>query len=301
MHAPDPLAAAEDLGAFVEAGWNVHANRPAEVLAALRARAPALGADDASAAAIGLAEHVALAHLHDAAALASLLDALPPALAEAPATAAPMRKARWVIAALRGGDAHPLSDADRWRALQSLWSMRIVQGRMPEVLAALGAEAALAVAHPDAAARRALAATCNNLAVELRTGPRDDTARDALMVALADASLRLWCTAGTWVHEERAHYQLARCHAVLGNGADALAHARACASIVEAHAQEPQADAFERFYVHEALAYAHGAAGDPAQAVREREHMAALASQVDDAGMRPWVDESLRDYDARAA
>ena len=120
------------------------------------------------------------------------------------------------------------------------------------------------------------------------------------MLALADASLRLWRTTGTWVHEERAHYQLARCHAVLGESADALAHARACASIVEAHAQEPQADAFERFYVHEALAFAHRAAGEKAQAARERERMAALALQVDDAALRTWVDESLRDYDVSA-
>jgi hypothetical protein len=301
MNASAPLAAIDDLAALVEAGWNVHADRPAEVLAALRARAPALGADDTGAAAIGLAEHVALAHLHDAAALESLLEALPPALAEAAATAGPLRKARWVIAALRGGDAQPLPDADRWRALQNLWAMRIAQGRATEVSTELQADLPRALAHPDAAARRGLAATCNNLAVELRTGPRGDAARDALMLALADASLRLWRTAGTWVHEERAHYQLARCHAVLANGADALAHARACASIVEANATQPQADAFERFYVHEALAFAHRAAGDSAQAARERQRMAALASEVDDAGLRPWVDDSLRDYDASTA
>jgi hypothetical protein len=114
-----------------------------------------------------------------------------------------------------------------------------------------------------------------------------------LMLAAAEASRRLWGRAGSWVHAERAEYRLARCHAALGHGVLALAHARACLAGIEAHAGDPQADALERLFAHEALAWASRAAGDAAGEAAERERMAALLPQVEDAGLREWAAEAL--------
>ncbi len=290
--AAPPLADIPDLATFVARAWDLHAQQPAAVVAGLRARAPQLPADDDGAGAVGLAEHVWLAHLGDPAGLDGWLDALPAAWASGGAAGDALRRARWAASAAGGGQAaadSPLSDALRWRALQNVWAVWSRRGRAAAAKVQLEAEWPAALAHPDAAATRALAATCNNTAVELRSGTRGDAERDALMLAAARASARLWTAVGTWVHAERAEYQLARCHAVLGDGAQALVHARACQAAVEAHADDPQADAFERFYVHEALAWSHLAAGDRAAAAGECDRMQMLLAQVADPELRAWA------------
>jgi hypothetical protein len=109
------------------------------------------------------------------------------------------------------------------------------------------------------------------------------------MLAAAQASRQLWTAVGSWVHAERAEYQLARCHAVVGDGTQALLHARACQAAVQAHADDPQADAFERFYAHEALAWAHLAAGDRAAAAEEHGRMRPLIELVADPEYRAWA------------
>lgn len=290
--------AACDLASFVEHAWDAHAKHPEAVAAALRARAESLAPDEASDDVIALGEHVWLAHLTDPGGFAAYLDKLPPAIADTPPTSAIVRRGRWVLAALDERAAPVIPDGDRWRALQSLWSVWVARGRAAQALAMLRNDVSAALAHPDASARRGLAATCNNLAVELRVGRRGDGARDALMLALAEASRALWGTAGTWVHAERAEYQLARCHAVLGNGERALAHAQACQDAIDAHRDDPQADAFERFFAHEALAWAQLTRAKRTAAAQERGRMAALAVQVVDEAMRAWCDEALRDFDA---
>lgn len=290
-----PLANIPDLTAFVARAWDLHAQQPEAVAAGLAARASQLTPDDDGAGAIGLAEHVWLAHLGLPSALEGWLDALPAALATSGAADDALRRARWAARAAAGGDAAAgsLPDALRWRALQNVWAIWSQSGRAALAKAQLDAEWPAALAHGDAAATRALAATCNNTAVELRCGARGDADRDALMLAAAAASRRLWTAVGTWVHAERAEYQLARCHAVLGDGAQALIHARACQAAVQAHADDPQADAFERFYVHEALAWAHHAAGDRGAAAHECARMRPLLEQVADAEYRAWAAADL--------
>jgi hypothetical protein len=46
-------------------------------------------------------------------------------------------------------------------------------------------------------------------------------------------------------------------------------------------------------FAHEALAWASRAAGDAAGEAAERERMAALLPQVEDAGLREWAAEAL--------
>jgi len=302
MTATDPssLATAPDLATFVSLAWDVHARAPRDVAAALDARAGTLGADADSGGAIGLAEHLWLAHLADAQGLERFLAALPPATLAAKGTAAALQRARWVLDSLAGRVATSLPDALRWRAQQSLWSAWVAQGRADDARAMLRSEAPRALAHPDEAARRSLAATCNNVAADLRDGIRGDPARDALMLAAAASARDLWASAGTWVHVERADYQLARCHAAAGDGPRALAHAHACLAAIDAHADQPEADAFERFYAHESLAWAHRANRDVDAAGAQRAMMAALSLEVA-AELRSWCHDALRDFDAAAA
>jgi hypothetical protein len=79
----------------------------------------------------------------------------------------------------------------------------------------------------------------------------------------------------------------------VGDGVAALAHAKACLTTIEAHAAEPQADAFERFFAHEALAWAHRTLGDAAAARRESQAAGALAPQVADASLRAYCEGEL--------
>lgn len=288
----------ETLSAFVARGWELHASSPRDVAGGLLARVGSLSADADGAAAVGLAEHVWLSHLQDPAGLRAFLHALPAAVHQADSSGAMARRASWLLATLAGEPAPAPPEAARWRALQNLWSVMVARGKATEALAMLEAECAQALAHPDATARKALASTTYNLALDLREGHRGEPARDALMLAMAAASRTLWAGAGSWVNVERGDYELARCHAVLGQGGAALRHARACLALIEQHAGEPQADAFETFFAHEALAWAQRAAGDTAALAIERGHMLRLLAEVSDPSLKPWCEEALAALDA---
>ena len=291
------IDAEPSLSDFVAQGWARHAEQARDVAAGLLARAATLSADADGAAAIGLAEHVWLSHLQDTPGLQALLQALPAAVREAPASGAMVLRAQWVLATLAGAPAVPIPDAARWRAQQNLWSVWSANGRAADALAMLQAELPQALVHPETAARKALAIATHNLAVELREGRRGDPHRDALMLALADASRALWAGAGNWVNIERGDYELARCHAVLGNGQAALQHARACLALIEQHAGAPEADAFETFFAHEALAWAQRAAGDAQGLAAERTRMQQRLSEVSDAALKPWCEQALAALD----
>ncbi len=299
------LTQAPDLAAFVAEGWNVHTERPRDVAQGLIARAAAVQSDDAGADAIQLAEHVWLSHLQDEPGLQAFLSAVMPLEPSSDAAAAAAwRRARWALGSLAALPPSALPDlppAARCRALQNVWMPMLLRGFAAQVRAAVKTEVPLAMAHPDVATRRGLAATCNNLTVELRTGRRGDAELDALMLELASASRALWGSAGTWLHAERAEYQLARCHAVLGQGDAALRHAQACLALINANADSPEADAFERFFAHEALAWAHRAAGDVAAAAEQRACMAARCGEIVDTELRAWAAQALAEFDASGA
>ncbi len=78
------------------------------------------------------------------------------------------------------------------------------------------------------------------------------------MVAAAEAALRYWTLAGTWLEEERAHYRLARSLLCARRPHDAVASARRCIDVCERN----DAPAFERFFGHAVLAVAHRDAGE---------------------------------------
>jgi hypothetical protein len=289
-----------DLAAFVAEAWNVHNERPHDVAQGLIARAASVQSDAAGADAIHLAEHVWLSHLQDEPGLQAFLSTVKPAEPSSDAAAA-WRRAQWALGSLAAQPPSALPDlppAARYRALQNVWMPMVLRGFAAQVHAAVKTEVPLAMAHPDAAVRRGLAVTCNNLTVELRTGRRGDAELDALMLELASASRTLWGSAGTWVHAERAEYQLARCHAVLGQGDAALRHAQACLALINANAQAPEADAFERFFAHEALAWAHRAAGNATAAAEQRACMAARCGEIADTELSAWAAEAMAEFDA---
>lgn len=290
-----------DLATWLPQAWDQHGDRPQEVAAGLQARQGTLGGDADAAEAVRLAEHVWLSHLDDPAGLHAWLQQLPPAVVQAPASAPSVQRTHWVLALLDGSAAPAVDDPARWRGMQNLWSVWVARGRAADASAMLAAEVPRAAAHPDATACRALAATCNNLASDLRLGRRGDASVDALMLDLARASRQLWPRAGSWVQVERADYQLARCHALLGQADAALAHARACLAAIDAHAGDVEASAMEFFYAHEALAWAHRAAGDAAGMAAQRQHMLDRLAAIDDPHTQAWCQRDWADFDRASA
>ncbi|GCL65167.1 hypothetical protein [Pseudaquabacterium pictum] len=275
-----------------------HADQPAAAVAALLARAASLPADADGARALHLAEHVALSHLGDANVLATLLAALPPALAQAPATAPSVQRLQWSLAVVQRTPAPATPpEPQRWRALQNVVLALAAQRRWAEATALLSADEAAARSQGRNEAGQSYAVAANNVAMELQTsgpaaGQPRDADRDALMLQAAAIARRAWGHAGTWRHAERAEYRLALCHAVAGQGAAARHHARLCLAACEAAGAE--ADATEHFFAHEALAHAHHAAGDAAANAAARAQMAALLPQIDTAdGLRAWCADVL--------
>ncbi len=297
-------AADDNLPAWLDAADARHAEAPAALAAELLARAPHLPADAHGARALRLAEHVLLAHLGDAAALATLRNALPPALAQAGPTATAVQRLRWAWAMLQQPSAPTpaLPDVQRWRALQNVVLAMAWQGRPDTAAALLAADEAAARAQGSSEAGQAYAATANNVATDLQqrqagAGTARDAAQDALMLQAAAIARRAWGHAGTWLHAERAEYRLAHCHAAAGNGAAAVRHAGLCLAGCQAAGEA--ADAVEHFFAHEALAVAHRAAGNAPAAAAARAEMASLLPHISDSGgLRAWCAESLADLPA---
>lgn len=274
------------LRAWLDQAWNDHATASRRVADELAERASTLPDDATGAEALRLAEHVLLGHLADLPALQRLLSRVPAGETLTPT----VQRARWALAMLEGTAPPPdVPERARWSALQNVVLVHVARGEMTLARERLLADETAAAAHTEPAAQKNYAITANNVALDLRVGPRGDAARDALMIDAAQLSRRAWARAGTWLHSERADYQLAMCHAVLGQGALAVAAAEACLRRCEAEGAEPS----ELFFAHECNVHAQRAAADTAAAAQHRERMVALLEQVADAGMRQWCSETL--------
>jgi hypothetical protein len=272
---------------WLDQAWNDHPEAPQRIAAELAAHTATWPDSADGAEAVRLAEHVMLAHLADPPALQQLLARLP---ADAAALAPSMQRAQWALATLADETPPSLPDAPRWRALHSVVMVLVSRGQVAQARARLLAEEAAAAAHVDTDARKAYAATANNTASDLHSGPRGDAERDALMLEAAELSRRAWQRAGgTWMNTERADYLLALCHATLGHGAEAVAAAGACLALCEAHG----ADAAELFFAHECNVHAERAAGNAARALHHRERMVALLADIGDAGMHGYCKKTL--------
>ena len=146
---------------------------------------------------------------------------------------------------------------------------------------------------PGSPAARALAAGGNNLAVSLEEKPDRDAFETRGMLDAAEAALKYWRIAGTWLEEERALYRLARSLLEAGDHGAAIEASLRC---IEACAAN-RAPAFEMFFGHAALAVAQRRGGDQcafeasrAQALRCHE---ALAPDE-----RRWCETALEEINA---
>lgn len=279
------LDAAASLRRWLDDAWARHDTAPRELAAELSARAATLPDDASGAEALCLARHTMLAHLADRAGLQALLDAAP----RGARLDEQHDRARWALAFHAGQPTDPLPAAVRCGLIADVAQAWLLDGRVDAASSALPPLEAAMADDPDDAARRAYAASCHNLCLALRTGPRGDARRDALMIDMARLSRRAWQRAGTWMHVERADYQLAMCHASIGQGPEAVAHAQACLARCEAEG----ADAAERFYAHECNVHAQRAAGDPAWATAHRQRMEALLAEIEDGPTRMECAQTL--------
>jgi hypothetical protein len=267
---------------FIDRAWDEHVGDAQGVAArlpqgvALLEQAPDKTGDFAQ-----LAEHVLVAHLGDGDAMARCMQSLAPLSARHPESGPALARARLAGALLRGDDTstQALPRAAAIRAHGSAVCGLASRGDMAAARRLLQSAAALAQAASadDKDAQKALAASYHNLAAQLEEGPRG-AERDALMMDAARLSRSTWAEAGTWVNIERADYMLARCAATVGDGAQAVMHAKSCLAICEANG----ADAFEHFFAHEALGRACVVSGDHDAASTQLARMQGLMSQIGD-------------------
>jgi hypothetical protein len=270
---------------FLAAAWNDHATDPQGVLVGLHEGLALIETSPDHAAAFAhLVEHVVVAHLADADAMPPWHAALAPFEAGQPALTAALARAAVSTQLLRGEPvvAAGVSLTNQVRAHGTAALGRLVRGDVAGARALLASAAALAEdrAADDTDTLKALAANYHNIASqlhELRRESRDDT-RDSLMMDAAHGSREVWSRAGTWMNVERADYMLSLCAAALGDGPQAMRHAQSCLSICEANG----ADAFERFFAHEAWGAACAVAGDTAGATQQLAALNELLPQIDE-------------------
>jgi len=156
-----------------------------------------------------------------------------------------------------------LSDEDATYALASAAGALAARGEIACAITAFWQALArapedLTREHP---AVSALAICGNNFSVVLERsadlGPEESRA----MIAAAQAGLRYWKLAGTWLEEERAEYQLGRCQLRAGDLDAALASIDSCIAICQRNAAPP----FELFFGHAVRAIVLRAKGEAAK------------------------------------
>ena len=266
---------------FIDQAWNDHASDAASVAQRLPQGLALLAADPAQAGAFAqLAEHVLVGHLADADAMQTVATALKQHEAGQPTLQATLARTALALRLLRGeppaADGLPTAAVVRAHGVAALgFASRRNAAAARSLMRSADALAAAAAA--DGEAQKALAAGWNNIALQLESEPRH-AVTDPLMMDAAQRAREAWTVAGTWVHVERADYYLARCAATLGDGAQSLRHAQSCLSICVAN----DADAYERFFGHEAIATARLMLHDSAAAREELAQMQALLAGVPD-------------------
>ncbi|WP_280153405.1 hypothetical protein [Piscinibacter sp. XHJ-5] len=271
------------MAAFIEQAWTDHATDEAGVATRVEAQTAQLAhAPEQIASFLALAQHVLISHRGDAAAMERCLQRVADMRCDEAALGA-IAAAR-LAAALMRDTATPAGGVPVAVAIRAHGNAACGHASRGDAAAARALlQSATALAREDdAPALKALAACHHNLAAQLQEAG-SSPATDELMMHAARESRRVWLQAGTWVNVERADYMLSRCAATLGDLEQALAHARSCLAICEANG----ADAFERFFAHEALARAGDDRSAHLQALR------ALLAGIDDEGDRAYAQSVL--------
>jgi len=282
--------------AFVESAWNDHGDRPREVADRLANSLARIESPANVAPYVRLVVHVHGEHLGQWGAGIELLESMrsldawdgsPAVVGALTRGVATLQYAGGERAALDG-----LSAEDRIAVLATVASTFLGRDDSKRALVAFTEAAALAEAGlPDGSpAVRALAVGGNNLAAALETKADRDAAETRGMVAAAEAGLRYWTLAGTWLEEERAEYRLARSLLQAGDHAGAIRSALRCIEVCTKH----QAPPFEQFFGHAVLALAQRAAGDREGFASSRQH-ALDCHELVDPNERVWCEPELKE------
>lgn len=284
------------LDAFLETAWADHGDRPQEVADRLATSLELVATPRDFAPFVRLLTHVYGEHLGQWQAGIELLLSLQrlPAFDGSPAAAGPTARGVATLRYASGDHAAllALSVEDRVHALAVASSMFAARNETGPAIAAyteaLGsAEAGLPSGSP---AIRALAIGGNNLAATLEALPQHAPVEAQAMLAAAEAGLKYWTQAGTWLEEERAEYRLARCLLKAGAPAAAITSARRCVDLCERNGAPP----FELFFGYAVLALAHRAADDaPAYGACRETAMDCFARVSEDE--RKWCEKEVKE------
>jgi hypothetical protein len=251
---------------FLDAVREDHTEHTEEVAARLEGGLQHITSADDVPPYAGMVVHVMGEHLGEWERGARLLDRIGslPVVQGSDAAAASLRRG---TAALRyaGGDASAvqgLSGPDLAQVMCVICTTHTARHETDAAIAALrraldAAAPGLPDKHP---AIRSLAVAGNNLSAELEEKPQLTDAEREAMVLAAETGLKYWKLAGTWLQEERAEFQLARCLLRTGRIDTARERIQRCIAICEAN----DAPAFERFFGHAVLAFVERQAGNGA-------------------------------------
>ena len=127
--------------------------------------------------------------------------------------------------------------------------------------------------------QRWFAVECNNRAWKLTTEPQRSADEDREMLDAAHAASFHWGKIGTDVNRARADVTLAHVHALLGNGAQALAYAQACLVFFEAGNGED----WDLAFAHLEMALAAATLGDAALHAAHYSAAQQLGAAIEDA------------------
>jgi tetratricopeptide (TPR) repeat protein len=268
--------------AFLETAWNDHANRPQEVADRLTASLHLVQAPEHIPPYVRLLTHVFGEHLGQWDRGIALLESLRrlPAFDGGPVVVGAVARG---VATLRyaSGDSSALESLtveDRVSALAGAASAFTGRNAFAQALAAYSealrlGDAGLPSGSP---AIRALAVGGNNLAAALEQKKDRDRVETRGMIAAAEAGLKYWRQAGTWLEEERAEYRLTRSLLQGGEHGAAIQSSLRCIEVCE----RSNAPAFEQFFGHAVLALAHRNAGDIGSFEVSRQRALQLLEQV---------------------
>jgi hypothetical protein len=284
---------------FMKAAWNDHADKTDEVAARLAASLHVVESASHIPRYAGLVTHVFGEHLGQWARGVAVQQALrgSPAFDGSREVRGAIDRG---IAALNccGGDASsllPLAADDRVAVLAVVSSAMLGRHDHAAALAAYdealhGARDGLPTGSP---ALRSLAIGGNSLAAALEEKPDRSDDETAGMVRAAEAGVKYWTLAGTWLEHERAEYRLTRSLLQAGQPAAAAASAQRCLAVCTAN----DAPAFELFFGHAVLALALRATGDTGgYATSRQEALACYANVGPDE--RQWCAGELRELEA---
>jgi hypothetical protein len=252
------------IDAFLKDAWSDHSDHPQDVADRIAGSLGSVQAPEHVPPFVNLLAHVYGEHLglwHRGVELLESLRGLAAFDASAPAAGSIIRG----IATLRyaSGESavlEPLSVEDQVRVLATASSALGAHQNFERAIAAfelavLTSQAGLPSESP---AVRALAVAGNNLAVALERKHDRVVPETKAMVAAAEAGLKYWKLAGTWLEEERAEYRLARSLLEAGEALPAVENANRCLQVCEQRDAPP----FEMFFAHAVVALAHRATGN---------------------------------------